>query len=334
MSNMTNKIMRGIPLAIELSEGGKVADKVQGARIGSFSHPKYGNIPITKDTLKSFKNNFDKKVRGVDLAIDYKHDSEAEAAGWIKGLELSEDGESLFLIVNWTPKGEQKLSEKEFRYISPDFLFDFKDNETKQSYGPTLLGAGLTNRPVIKGMEPIVQLTEGKDGLDMDKDKEIADLKAEIEKLKAAAGAGAPAPQASDVELAETKKKMGEMQAQLDEYAAKEKTASEAKALSEKTDKFAKMLSEGKAVEAQRESFLAGDLEKFTSLAQPINMSEQGHGNDGTGKGGKAGTEDAQDKVIKLAEKALADKKAEDMGGAIALVLSENAELKKEYNGY
>ena len=32
----------------------------------------------------------------------------------------------------------------------PEFTFNYKDNEELKDHGPTLLGAALTNRPVIK----------------------------------------------------------------------------------------------------------------------------------------------------------------------------------------
>jgi hypothetical protein len=41
-------------------------------------------------------------------------------------------------------------------------MLDYKDNEGGTAYGPTLMGAGLTNRPFVKEMQPIVQLADGK----------------------------------------------------------------------------------------------------------------------------------------------------------------------------
>lgn len=137
------------------------ADKIQLFRAGTFHHPEYGKFDITPQVLAEFKKNFDNRARGIDLAIDYKHASEDVAAGWIKDLTLSQDGQELWASVDWTPNGKKVLQEKEFRYISPEFTFQYQDNETLQKHGPTLLGAGLTNRPVIKKMEPIVELAEG-----------------------------------------------------------------------------------------------------------------------------------------------------------------------------
>lgn len=146
-------------IAIQLSEN-EVSDLVQLFRTGTFYHSEYGQFQIKPEDLKTMEHNFKNKVRGIDIAIDYKHDSEDIAAGWIQSLELSNDGTELWAKVDWTPQGKKVLSEKEFRYLSPDFTFNYQDNESLKKFGPVLLGAGLTNRPTIKNMEPVVELSE------------------------------------------------------------------------------------------------------------------------------------------------------------------------------
>lgn len=154
---------------ITLAEGDSpVADQVQLFRVGTFTHADYGTFDITASELKKMAENFKSNVRGIDLAIDYKHDSEDIAAGWIKDLFLSQDETELWATVDWTPNGKKVLSEKEFRYLSPEFTYDYQDNESLKTFGPTLLGAGLTNRPTIKQMEPVVELSEIKGAGDLD----------------------------------------------------------------------------------------------------------------------------------------------------------------------
>lgn len=65
----------------------------------------------------------------VDLPIDWEHaidlkpaGEEKPAAGWIKELQARPDG--LYGRVEWTPKAQQQLADKEYRYISPTFWFD------------------------------------------------------------------------------------------------------------------------------------------------------------------------------------------------------------------
>lgn len=189
----------------------KPATQVQLLRTGEFSDPRYGTLQITPEILQNMVVNFKSKVRGVDLAIDYAHQSDQVAAGWIQDLYLLNEGIELWATVKWTPAGEQRLAEKEFRYLSADFTFNYVDNETGKEFGPTLFGAGLTNRPVVKEMQPVVELTEKHKGdEEMDIKQLQADMKALADKVSALEGenkklgeqlaAAAPAPAKKDEE--------------------------------------------------------------------------------------------------------------------------------------
>jgi len=89
-----------LPNAFALSES---TEKIQLFRIGTFYHSQSGKVEVSSEMLSEMKKNFDSKIRGVDIAIDYKHDSDDIAAGWIKGLVLSDAGDELFAEVEWTP---------------------------------------------------------------------------------------------------------------------------------------------------------------------------------------------------------------------------------------
>jgi len=128
---------------------------VQLIRTGDFSQ--YGEkIIITEETLREFKLNFDRRVRRVDIAVDYFHESYSDAAGWIKEIELRNNDTELWINVEWTSKAKQKILDKEIRYISADFSLHYEDSETKEEFGATLYGAGLTNRPYVKDMQAIL----------------------------------------------------------------------------------------------------------------------------------------------------------------------------------
>lgn len=317
---------------------------VQVLRVGSFNHPKYGEFDITKATLAEMKMNFDKRVRGVDIAFDYFHDSDKEASGWLTALYLSEDGTELWARVDWTPKAQQKLHERELRYFSPDFAFVWKDPESGVTYKNVLFGGGLTNRPFVKDMAAIVaaeeieemkleelekkvlKLDEMHEKLASENDglkKKLAEYEEKIKKMEEAEGEededddeDADHPDAaqdkalikkelekSKQELAETKKKLEEM--------------TEHKKMAEKEAAFTLMLTEGKAVAAQKSAFMKGDIAEFAKLSQPVNLSARG----ASGSDGKGG--DLEDRAIKLAEeKQKADPKL-SRGEAISLALKE-----------
>jgi len=177
---------------IKFSE--QVPHIIEIAKVVKGFHPAYGEVELTKNDLRAFALNFQEKVAGVDIAIDYDHDANV-AAGWIKDVFLSMDGTILYGEVRWTPKGALALSDREYRYFSPEFNRDYVHPHTLKAHGPTLLGGALVNRPFLK-MDAIVSFKEQQGGkvdtiklsehqtVVAEKDKEIAELKLSEGKAK------------------------------------------------------------------------------------------------------------------------------------------------------
>jgi hypothetical protein len=183
------------PETIRLTEdddGVHVPTKIQLFRTGTFKKEmadgKSVRIPITTEVLEEMVANWKAKIRGTDIALDFAHRSDEEAAGWFKNVYIQHAGHEtqLWAEILWTPDGRAAVAGKKFRYISPDFAFSWKDNETGEKYGPTLFGAGLTNRPVIKNMAPTVELTEVKDMAKKLAKKKISELTTEELELRLA----------------------------------------------------------------------------------------------------------------------------------------------------
>jgi phage I-like protein len=109
--------------------------------------------PFTVDakSLKSIVTAF--RSRGIDLVIDYEHQSlngeRAPAAGWIKDLEARGDG--LWARVDWTEQARTYLAQREYRYFSPVLRLD---PETRRPIA--LMHVGLTNVPAINHLPPLV----------------------------------------------------------------------------------------------------------------------------------------------------------------------------------
>jgi phage I-like protein len=99
------------------------------------------------DMVKAFGN------RGTDLVIDYEHQSlkgvQAPAAGWIKDLEVREDG--LWAKVDWTNQAEEYIRRREYRYFSPVLRLEPKSRRPQE-----LMNVALTNAPAIQGLSPLV----------------------------------------------------------------------------------------------------------------------------------------------------------------------------------
>jgi hypothetical protein len=124
-------------------------------RIGSYKHPRWGDLKITARVLASFVRNF-----GRPLPVDLDHGPErggsSEAAGWITGIRVA--GRELRARVEWTPLGTTAIREKRYQYISPSWRVKAEDDGE-------LVGAGLTNRPFVTELPA---LTADGDGLDLD----------------------------------------------------------------------------------------------------------------------------------------------------------------------
>lgn len=323
--------------------------RVQILRVGAFNHPKYGEFKITPKVLAEMKRNFDAGIRGIDIALDYFHKSDEEASGWLKSLSLEEDGSELWGEVDWTPKAGKMLSEREIRYFSPDFAFEWTDPETEITYQNVLFGGGLTNRPFVKDMAAIVASERGEtmdlkelekkvvklaeDHEDLakkhgDLQKAHADLQAKhadamkkLEEMDEDGDDDSEEDSDEPADLPAAKKMLGEMKKKLAEYEEKAQKAEEAKQMAEKESKFNVMLSEGKAVAAQKDAFMKGDMMKFAELAQPVNIGGKGHGGGGKENDGTKG--DREDRVLKLAEdKCKADPKLK-LHDAISLAQRE-----------
>lgn len=153
----------GLPTRIEL------------LKIGLWMTPGHGDFIVTPEDLAQYKENFDNGVAQVTgsgdpdgIMIDYEHQP-GIAAGWIKGLVVEND--TLIGEVTWTAKGKEDLLGENFKYISPEFYpacrGGWEDPEHYGMYIPNVLAAaGLVNRPLFKGLKPIMaSATSGNSGV-------------------------------------------------------------------------------------------------------------------------------------------------------------------------
>ena len=85
----------------------------------------------------------------TDIVVDYDHQAlavmapgsgkTAKAAGWVKGLEVRDDG--IWANIEWTAVAAASIKEKEYRYLSPVIPHDAKGNVRM------VLSVSLTNVP-------------------------------------------------------------------------------------------------------------------------------------------------------------------------------------------
>lgn len=155
-----NKLISRIELN-EFSSKKKPISEIEVLTEGYWEHPQYGAIEITPEDIERFINNFNEKVRKIDIAVDQEHKPDLGAAGWFKELKkVIEDGVTkLKAVVEWTDMGKDLLSKGIYKYFSPEFDFEYEDYETHETFENVLLGGALTNRPYFKSLAP-VQLSE------------------------------------------------------------------------------------------------------------------------------------------------------------------------------
>ncbi len=328
---------------IKLGDKNTVPKEIQILRVGTFNHPVYGKFTIDTATLAEMKANFDANVRGVDVAVDYYHESDQDAAGWFTALELREMGQSLWGLVDWTPTAETKLGERALRYFSPDFAFKWTDPEKGVTYNNVLFGGGLTNRPFVKDMTAIVANEKHLNGGNMTElekaqaalvaaqaalklsEEKAADMEKKLAAVPPppAAGAGDDKVKALEAQITALQAELAKAKGSTEAALAEKAKADAAVKMAEKTSAFNVLLSEGKAVEAQRQAFIDNDTVGFIKLAQPVNLKGQG-----TSAGGDQTVTAEADvaAILKLADAKQVANPNMDRGVAVSLAKKE---LKK-----
>jgi len=138
---------------IAFEDGRPDASWLQAFPIGEYDHPVYGKIKMTIDRARNMASGVIRKVRGIDIAIDYGHNSGGEAAGWVTSAEARIDG--LWLFVEWTKQAAAAIRAGEYRYFSPEYMDKWKHPQSGDEFTDVVLGGGLTNRPFLKNILPV-----------------------------------------------------------------------------------------------------------------------------------------------------------------------------------
>lgn len=133
-------------------QNGKTTSWVHALPIGSYKHPIYGTISLSDERSKRFADGVKSRVRGIDLSINYVHDNNNVAAGWVKDAESRTDG--LWLFVEWVQDAYNDIKNKKWRYFSSEFVDEWEDTHGTK-HKDVLLGGALTNRPYMKNLVPI-----------------------------------------------------------------------------------------------------------------------------------------------------------------------------------
>ena len=130
---------------------------IQIFKTGEFFNTDYGDFEITAKDLENIEQNFSEGKRPkapTEMVVDYEHDSAhrvgpSPAAGWVRNV-FRKGRNLLFATVEWTKKAAEMIKNGEYKFVSPEYHYNYVDKETKEKLGPTLLAVALTNRPFLK----------------------------------------------------------------------------------------------------------------------------------------------------------------------------------------
>lgn len=108
-----------------------------------------GKLEITTELLQDFVANW-KREGSPALPVDYHHEEQAEASGWIEDLRVGVDG--LEGAIKWTDDAAALIKADKYRYLSPTWTMSYVSRTSGEKAGPWLYGAALLNDPFFHSM--------------------------------------------------------------------------------------------------------------------------------------------------------------------------------------
>ncbi len=165
--------MRSFRFASRLTLAEEGLYRAEALRVGHWDYPGLdGGLSVTPELLSELYRNFKGGAKGYEVPVDgpcrggeAHSDSDAHDCGWVKGLELSADGNVLTALIEITNEDvRQMVDEGSLRYCSSELDFAWFDPEDKREKR-VFEGLALTNRPYIKRLAPLapVNLAEFED---------------------------------------------------------------------------------------------------------------------------------------------------------------------------
>lgn len=156
---LSEKCVGVIPLVFKEKGAGDDEDglptSVHLVPIGAWDHDLYGDININASDILEFVQNFNAKIRnGVFITAGHEGFAELPAVAWITAVEAREDG--LWGTPDWNSLGEEALTDKQYKFLSPEFYPTYEDPQSHLIYHNVLTGAALTKSPYFKELTPLV----------------------------------------------------------------------------------------------------------------------------------------------------------------------------------
>lgn len=158
---------------------------------GTYAHPRYGDITITRERNARFVKNYKDGVYQDRLPIDAEHETKLSGAvGWVADMRQNDDG-SADAKAEWTDRGRSFFQADRFRYFSPEWYDVWEDPATRIQHRDVAIGGALTTRPFFKApaLRPLfaseqrIIVTEG-DTMPEQNTQSFAELQEQLNALK------------------------------------------------------------------------------------------------------------------------------------------------------
>ncbi len=158
---------------------------------GTYAHPRYGHITITRERNARFVKNYKDGVYQDRLPIDAEHETKLSGAvGWVADMRQNDDG-SADAKAEWTDRGRALFQADRFRYFSPEWYDVWEDPATRTQHRDVAIGGALTTRPFFKApaLRPLfaseqrIIFTEG-DTMPEQNTQNFAELQEQLDALK------------------------------------------------------------------------------------------------------------------------------------------------------
>ena len=149
-----------VPLRDATLDAGTNSGWAHVAMLGEWRGHSAGSFAFTQEAFAQILKNFGSQSNPIPW--DYEHDTFSNsttgpkpASGWVRKLELRNNGTELWAFVDWTPRAAQMIRDGEYRYCSPVVDFESTDRRSNEQVGAELLSVALTNNPFLDGQHPL-----------------------------------------------------------------------------------------------------------------------------------------------------------------------------------
>lgn len=123
---------------------------------------------ITSDDLATYAASIAANPGLIPVDYDHTEGTGTVAAGWFSGETAvvaanttnpageTQDHESLWALVKWTPRAVQEIRDGHYKRLSPEFTFTDRDAKTGLlTKAKEIIASTLTNRPFFKELAPV-----------------------------------------------------------------------------------------------------------------------------------------------------------------------------------